>query len=273
MIALFLSRNGCSSALLPSHTAAAIATGDLTQRIPVRQADDEVTSLSRSLNVMLTRIESSFAVREASVRENVGTVRVAVELDWAPTAAVSVPILTSGTATLPSCAPSERNTCPASRTARSTWSSTPSKKTVSPKAMRSQFGARLVPAKSILRELANFREGLEDARLIRLAQSMKLDDALANRIKQQIRDTTTPRHVPDRIVQVPDIPRTKSGKIVELAVREVVHGRPVKNTDALANPAALDWFAAFAADVAAQFNAPLTLRVGVNTGVGVGVGA
>ena len=47
-------------------TAAAIATGDLTQRIPVRQADDEVTSLSRSLNVMLTRIESSFAVREAS---------------------------------------------------------------------------------------------------------------------------------------------------------------------------------------------------------------
>ena len=50
------------------------------------------------------------------------------------------------------------------------------------------------------------------------------------------------RHVPAKIIQVPDIPRTISGKIVELAVRDVVHGRPVQNTDALANPQALDWY-------------------------------
>jgi acetoacetyl-CoA synthetase len=59
---------------------------------------------------------------------------------------------------------------------------------------------------------------------------------------RQIRATTTPRHVPARIVQVADIPRTKSGKIVELAVRDVIHGRPVKQRDALANPEALDLF-------------------------------
>jgi len=57
-----------------------------------------------------------------------------------------------------------------------------------------------------------------------------------------IRDNTTPRHVPAKIVQVPDIPRTKSGKIVELAVRQVVHGQPVKNVEALANPEALEHF-------------------------------
>jgi len=53
---------------------------------------------------------------------------------------------------------------------------------------------------------------------------------------------SSPRHVPAKVVAVADIPRTKSGKIVELAVREVVHGRPVKNIEALANPAALDFF-------------------------------
>ncbi len=62
------------------------------------------------------------------------------------------------------------------------------------------------------------------------------------RIKEQIRANTTPRHVPAKVLQVADIPRTKSGKIVELAVREVVHGRPVKNSEALANPEALDLF-------------------------------
>ena len=69
-----------------------------------------------------------------------------------------------------------------------------------------------------------------------------LDEALVNKIKQQLRDNTTPRHVPDKIVQVTDIPRTRSGKIVELAVRHVVHGRSVKNIEALANPEALDFF-------------------------------
>jgi acetoacetyl-CoA synthetase len=65
---------------------------------------------------------------------------------------------------------------------------------------------------------------------------------LIERIKKQIRDNTTPRHVPARVVQVQDIPRTKSGKIVELAVRNVVHEQPVKNVEALANPEALDYF-------------------------------
>ena len=67
---------------------------------------------------------------------------------------------------------------------------------------------------------------------------------LEARIRAAIRAHATPRHVPARIAQVRDIPRTKSGKIVELAVREVVHGRPVKNLEALANPEALEEFRA-----------------------------
>jgi acetoacetyl-CoA synthetase len=77
---------------------------------------------------------------------------------------------------------------------------------------------------------------------VRLRDGLVLDDALANRIRQQIRNNTTPRHVPAVVVQVNDIPRTKSGKIVELAVRNVVHGLPVKNVEALANPEALAQF-------------------------------
>jgi acetoacetyl-CoA synthetase len=77
---------------------------------------------------------------------------------------------------------------------------------------------------------------------VKLREGRVLDPALSERIKKQIRDNTTPRHVPARIVQVQDIPRTKSGKIVELAVKNVVHGRPVKNVEALANPEALDQF-------------------------------
>ncbi len=77
---------------------------------------------------------------------------------------------------------------------------------------------------------------------VRLRDDLELDEALIDRIRKQIRANTTPRHVPARVVQVSDIPRTKSGKIVELAVREVVHGRPVKNKEALANPEALEQF-------------------------------
>ena len=77
---------------------------------------------------------------------------------------------------------------------------------------------------------------------VKLREGVALDDALGGRIKRRIRENATPRHVPARIVQVADIPRTISGKIVELAVRDVVHGRPVKNIDALANPEALDHF-------------------------------
>ncbi len=77
---------------------------------------------------------------------------------------------------------------------------------------------------------------------VKLRESLLLDDALRARIRGQIRTHASPRHVPALILQVPDIPRTKSGKIVELAVRDVVHGRPVKNREALANPEALDHF-------------------------------
>ena len=72
-----------------------------------------------------------------------------------------------------------------------------------------------------------------------LKPGVTLDDALRERIKKQIRVGASPRHVPAKIVQVADIPRTKSGKITELAVREMVHGREVKNKEALANPEAL----------------------------------
>jgi acetoacetyl-CoA synthetase len=69
-----------------------------------------------------------------------------------------------------------------------------------------------------------------------------LDETLRERIKKQIRTGASPRHVPAKIVQVADIPRTKSGKITELAVRDVIHGRDVKNKEALANPEALDLY-------------------------------
>ena len=77
---------------------------------------------------------------------------------------------------------------------------------------------------------------------VRLRQGLTLDDALRERIRTQIRTNTSPHHVPRKIIQVADIPRTISGKVTELAVREVVHGRAVKNVDALANPQALELF-------------------------------
>ena len=77
---------------------------------------------------------------------------------------------------------------------------------------------------------------------VKLRPGKVLDDDLTARIKTQIRNGCTPRHVPAKVVQVADIPRTKSGKIVELAVRDVVHGRDVKNLEALANPGALEYF-------------------------------
>ena len=77
---------------------------------------------------------------------------------------------------------------------------------------------------------------------VRLRDGLVLDDALVKKIKELIRENTTPRHVPEKILQVADIPRTKSGKIVELAVRNVVHGEAVKNAEALANPEALEYF-------------------------------
>jgi acetoacetyl-CoA synthetase len=86
----------------------------------------------------------------------------------------------------------------------------------------------------------------DDVRVIlfvRLAPGVSLSEELDKKIKAKIRTGASPRHVPAKVIQVEDIPRTKSGKIVELAVREVVHGRPVKNKEALANPEALGLFA------------------------------
>jgi len=77
-----------------------------------------------------------------------------------------------------------------------------------------------------------------------------LDAALEAELKARIRAEASPRHVPARIVAAPAVPRTISGKSVELAVRETLHGRPVTNTAALANPEALEFFRQAAADLA-----------------------
>ncbi len=85
----------------------------------------------------------------------------------------------------------------------------------------------------------------DDVRIIlfvKLQQKLLLTEELQQKIKSLIRANTSPRHVPAKIIQITDIPKTISGKIVELAVRDVVHGRPVKNIDALANPEALDQY-------------------------------
>jgi acetoacetyl-CoA synthetase len=95
----------------------------------------------------------------------------------------------------------------------------------------------------IVESLAIGQDWQDDQRIVlfvRLRDGLTLDEALSGRIRKVIRENTTPRHVPAKILQVGDIPRTISGKIVELAVRNIIHGRPVKNTDALANPEALD---------------------------------
>jgi acetoacetyl-CoA synthetase len=97
----------------------------------------------------------------------------------------------------------------------------------------------------VLEALVIGQDWQDDVRIVlfvRLAAGARLDEALEDRIRNQIRRNATPRHVPAKIVAVADIPRTLSGKIVELAVRNVVHGRPVKNRDALANPEALELF-------------------------------
>ncbi len=93
-------------------------------------------------------------------------------------------------------------------------------------------------------------DGDKDVRIVlfvRLREGLTLDDALRERIKQAIRARTSPHHVPKVILQVADIPRTISNKISEIAVRDVIHGRTVKNTDALANPQSLALFKDLAA--------------------------
>ncbi|MBP8237805.1 MAG: acetoacetate--CoA ligase [Pseudomonas sp.] len=98
---------------------------------------------------------------------------------------------------------------------------------------------------AVLESIAIGQQWDDDVRVVlfvRLREGIELNETLQAEIRQVIRANTTPRHVPAKIVAVADIPRTISGKIVELAVRNVVHGRPVKNTDALANPQALELF-------------------------------
>jgi len=97
----------------------------------------------------------------------------------------------------------------------------------------------------ILEALAVGQDWQGDVRVVlfvRLRPGVQLDEALQREIRAKIREHTTARHVPARIVAVPDIPRTLSGKLTELAVRNVIHGLPVKNVDALANPQALEHF-------------------------------
>ncbi len=95
--------------------------------------------------------------------------------------------------------------------------------------------------------LAVGQEHAGDTRIVLfvvLREGAVLDDDLRDRIRRRIRENTTPRHVPARVVAVPEIPRTRSGKITELAVRAVIHGEPVRNVEALANPEALEHFRA-----------------------------
>jgi acetoacetyl-CoA synthetase len=92
----------------------------------------------------------------------------------------------------------------------------------------------------------NWNDDVRVVLFVILRDGITLDDALRQRIRTVVRENTTPRHVPAKIVAVPEIPRTKSGKIVELAVRSVVHGEAVKNTEALANPGALEHFSGIA---------------------------
>jgi acetoacetyl-CoA synthetase len=105
-----------------------------------------------------------------------------------------------------------------------------------------------IPA--VVESVAVGQEWEDDCRVIlfvRLKDGLKLDEALASSIRQTIRENTTPRHVPARIIQVQDIPRTRSGKIAEIAVRKAIHGEPVSNTEALANPESLGLYASLRA--------------------------
>jgi acetoacetyl-CoA synthetase len=97
----------------------------------------------------------------------------------------------------------------------------------------------------VIESIAIAQRWRDDVRIVlfvRLRDGVTLDEALRERIRETIRRNATPRHVPAKIIQAPDLPRTINGKLVELAVRDVVHGLPARNTDALANREALDFF-------------------------------
>ncbi len=97
----------------------------------------------------------------------------------------------------------------------------------------------------VLESLAVAQSWRNDVRVVlfvRLQPGIALDEGLTRRIRDTIRTRATPRHVPAKIIAVPDLPRTLSGKITELAARAIIHGEPVQNLDALANPDALEYF-------------------------------
>ena len=105
--------------------------------------------------------------------------------------------------------------------------------------------AQVEQVPEVLEALAIGQEWDKDVRIVlfvRLRDGAALDEALKDRIRKVIRAGASPRHVPAKILAVRDIPRTKSGKITELAVRDVVHGRTIGNREALANPEALELF-------------------------------
>jgi acetoacetyl-CoA synthetase len=98
----------------------------------------------------------------------------------------------------------------------------------------------------ILESLAVAKEVDSDSKVIlfvTLAANQSLNAELINQIKAELRGKASPRHVPDLIIQAPELPRTKSNKLVEIAVADLINGRKVRNIDGLANPKALDWFA------------------------------
>lgn len=98
----------------------------------------------------------------------------------------------------------------------------------------------------VLESMAVGQDWDNDVRIVlfvRMREGLELDDAMRDRIRDTIRRNLTPRHVPAKVIQVPDIPRTRNGKLMELAVRNIIRGQPVKNREAAANPEALDFFA------------------------------
>jgi acetoacetyl-CoA synthetase len=120
--------------------------------------------------------------------------------------------------------------------------------TLNPQGVRigtAEIYAQVEQIPEVVESIAIGQEWEGDVRIVlfvRLRDGVSLDQKLIDRIRKQIRDGASPRHVPAKIVAIADIPRTRSGKITEIAVREVVHGRPVKNTEALANPEALELY-------------------------------
>jgi acetoacetyl-CoA synthetase len=88
----------------------------------------------------------------------------------------------------------------------------------------------------------NYQNDVRVILFVKISKNIKLDEDLKIKIRTQIRKNTTPRHVPAKIIQVDDIPRTKSGKITEQAVRCTIHNEPIKNINALANPECLQQY-------------------------------